>query len=203
MIPLQASHPGPPPTLRLGDCTALVVEAEPVQGLDLRQTLSGLGCAVLGPVVSGVDAVQLLRQRRPDLALLDPPLRDGGALRVAAALAARQVPFAVLTTGGDHGLLGHLLLRGAPRLIKPYQPAELRHSLRELRRADLRARLDEAEWRFAEGRERLARQLRLTRRFAAAGHEVPLARQLLRGIARSLRLMRTHRSYLRRRLAAG
>jgi hypothetical protein len=112
------------------------------------------------------------------------------------------VPFAVLTTGGDPNLLAHPLLGAAPRLAKPYRSAELLRSVGELRRADLRAQLARAKRHLAEGRERLARQLRLTRRLAAAGHEVALAKQLLRGIARSLRLMRAHRAYLRRQLEA-
>ena len=196
----MASSSAPPRRFRLEGCTALVAEAEPVQALDLRGTLAGLGCAVLGPVASGADAVQLLRQRRPDFALLAPPLRDEGALRVAEALAARQVPFAVLTIHGDDGPLGHRLLRDAPRLIKPCRSAELRHSLREFHRANLAGQLAAAEQSLAEGRERLASRLRLMRRLTAAGHEVVSARQAVRGIARSLRLMRAHRADLRRQL---
>ena len=185
-----------------GSCLALVAENEPVQALDLEYCLRGLGCSVLGPAGSAAEAMDLLRRRRPDLALVDTTLPDGGALQVAKALAAEAVPFAVLATGSEDGRIAeHPLLRDALQLLKPYRATDLRQSVRGLLRADLEARLMAAERRIAEGRERIARQARLVRRFAAGGHDTALAEKLLREMARSLRLMRAHREQIRRALA--
>jgi hypothetical protein len=59
--------------------------------------------------------------------------------------------------------------------------------------------LDEQQ--IAAGRERLAHQIRALERLAAEGEDTFVVDRLMRGIGRSLRLMRAHRAYLRRRLA--
>jgi CheY-like chemotaxis protein len=185
----------------LEGCTVLIAENEPVQALDLDQSLRDYGCTVLGPAFSGAEAVGLLRRTRPDMALLDAWLPDDGVLRVAQALAAQEVPFAVMATGYEAGLLDHLLLCGAPRLAKPYRVSELHRSVRVLHRAELQARLAQAERHVREGRERLASQLRLIERLTTGGHDMLLAQKLAREIARSLRLMRAHRAHLLHQLA--
>jgi two-component system, response regulator PdtaR len=201
MITLPVSPSAPPAGLRLEGCTALVAEEEPVQALDLRRTLADLGCAVLGPVASGTEAVRLVRQRRPDLALLDLPLRDGGALRAAEALVLRQVPFALLTTGGELDLLGHPLLRAAADEALPLGGAVALGAGTPPGRSPGAARRGRA----APGG-----------RAGAAGPPAPPdaapgggrprgglgPAAAARGIARSFRLMRAHRAYLRRQLAA-
>lgn len=188
--------------LSLEGRTVLVAENEPVQALDLDQSLRHYGCGVLGPASSGAEALGLLRRARPDMALLDAWLPEGGALEVARALATREVPFAIMTTGYEAGPLDHPLLRDAPRLAKPYRAPELYRSVRALYRAELEAQIARAERHIGEGRERLARQLRLIERLAAGGHDTALAQKLAHGIARSLRLMRMHRAHLLRQLVA-
>jgi CheY-like chemotaxis protein len=182
--------------------TVLVAESEPVQALDLDDNLRRCGCAVLGPVSSGAEALCLLRRARPDMALLDAWLPDGGVLAVAQTLAAQEVPFALMATGCEAGPLAHPLLRQAPRLMKPYRPPELYRSVRVLYRAELEVQLAQAERYIREGRERLARQLRLVERLAAGSPDAALAEKLTCGIARSLRLMRVRRAQLLGQLAA-
>src|SRR5215213_8059540 len=60
------------------DCSVLVAEDEAVQALDLAITLNDFGCTVLGPASSVAEATSLLDKARPNLALLDVRLRDGG-----------------------------------------------------------------------------------------------------------------------------
>jgi hypothetical protein len=125
---------------RLEGCTVLVAVSEPIQGLDLRQTLRDFGCAILGPVGSAVEALKLLDLRTPDLALLGGGLWDGGILPAAEVLAGRGVPFLVVATGDEHRAIDtHLVLRTAPRLIPPYRPVELHRRMSELRRTWTRA----------------------------------------------------------------
>lgn len=120
---------------RLEGCTVLVAVPEPIQGLDLRQTLRAFGCVVLGPVGSAAEALELLGLRAPDLALLGGGLWDGGILPAAEALAGRGVPFLVVAIGDEHRAIDtRSVLRTAPRLIPPYRPVELHRRMSELRR---------------------------------------------------------------------
>jgi hypothetical protein len=106
-----------------------------------------------------------------------------------------------VTGGPAHGPPDHPALREAPRLAWPSHLLELCRSLRALYRSDLERRLALDEQQIAAGRERLAYQVRAIERLAAEGEDTFVADRLMRGIGRSLRLMRAHRAYLRRRLA--
>lgn len=106
----------------------LVAEDEALIACDLEMTLRDLGCEVLPPAASIVQALQLLEAERPDAALLDLSLLDGLALPIAKALTIAGVPFAI-TTGWDIRLIESPVLVGVPFLLKPYQPHALRATL--------------------------------------------------------------------------
>src|SRR5690242_71372 len=96
----------------------LVVEDEFVVATDYQVLLWRLGYEVLGPAASAAEALVLLRHERPDVALLDVRLRDGGVTPVAEALRAAGVPFVVVSACGPADL-PEPALGGAPRLAKP------------------------------------------------------------------------------------
>jgi CheY-like chemotaxis protein len=188
---------GSPP---LENCTVLVVEDEPVQALDLERSLRQLGCAVLGPTGSGAEAAGILRERRPNLALLDLVLRDGVALPLAEQLRALHVPMAVVT-GCDRRLLEERPpLRGAPLLRKPYGQPELHRSVRELFRVDLEWSLARTERRVGLAWDRIRLQAVTIGRLAAGGHDTRLAEELLQAYERTLALLEARREHLRREL---
>jgi CheY-like chemotaxis protein len=110
---------------------ALVVEDEPNIRRSLLELLPELGCQVIGPAGSVVEAMALVRRERPDVALLDLSLRDGLATPVAEMLGRLGVPFAV-TTGSARVPLGAPALHGALCLAKPYGLGELERVLRTL-----------------------------------------------------------------------
>jgi hypothetical protein len=189
------------PPLALEGCMVLVAEHGSARALDLAEILRDLGCEVLGPAGSGTEALELLTHQRPNVALLDAGPGCDGLVPLAQALAAAAVPFALVTGGPAHGPPDHPALREAPRLAWPSHLLELCRSLRALYRSDLERRLALDEQQIAAGRERLAYQVRAIERLAAEGEDTFVADRLMRGIGRSLRLMRAHRAYLRRRLA--
>jgi CheY-like chemotaxis protein len=115
----------------LAGAGVLVVEDEPNVRRSLEEVLRELGCRVIGPVGSVHDALALLCRDRPDLVLLDMSLSDGQADPVAEALAALDVPFALMT-GSGRTRLDEPCLRDAPCLAKPFGLAELEHMLRSL-----------------------------------------------------------------------
>jgi two-component SAPR family response regulator len=62
----------------------LVVEDDGLLAMDMQTMLSEAGHRTLGPVASATEAVDLVKNTSPDLALVDIGLRDG---QVGAALA--------------------------------------------------------------------------------------------------------------------
>ncbi|HZF76409.1 MAG TPA: PAS domain-containing protein, partial [Acetobacteraceae bacterium] len=90
------------PDLPLRGRRVLLAEDEPLQALELRAMLEGLGCTVLGPA-STLEETQaiLASERGPDAAVLGVNLDGRPSFPVADALAIRGIPVAFLTTHGD------------------------------------------------------------------------------------------------------
>jgi hypothetical protein len=185
----------------LEGCMVLVDAHGAVPAPGLPEILRDLGCEVLGPAGSAAEALALLAHQRPNVALLEAGPGCDGLVPLAQALAAAAVPFALLTGGPADGPPDHPAWRAAQHLAWPWHLPALCRSLRALYRANLERRLALDEQQIAAGRERLAYRLRAIERLAADGEDTFVADRLLRGIGRSLRLMRAHRAYLRRRLA--
>jgi DNA-binding response OmpR family regulator len=123
----------------------LVVEDEALLAMMVEDTLAEAGCAVLGPTATVADALALLgAEEAPSAAVLDLNLAGETSAPVAAALAARGVPFVVATGYGASGLPDWT--GGAPVVAKPFGSGELVAALARLglpagRRRPFRARL--------------------------------------------------------------
>ena len=99
--------------------TVLVVEDEFLVALDLAMVLERGGWHVLGPAATTAEALRLLQDEQPAVALLDVALKEGGVTPVAEALRARNVPFVVQSAYGRPELVGGEVLAGAPKVGKP------------------------------------------------------------------------------------
>lgn len=77
----------------------LLVEDNPLVGLDLAEALDASGYYVAGPFPCGRDASEWLAQFTPDVAIVDVTLRDGMCLEVIRVLQARTIPFIVYSGG--------------------------------------------------------------------------------------------------------
>ena len=91
----------------------LLVEDEFLIAMELEAVLQRCGCEVLGPASSVRQALAVLDDTRPEVAVLDVNLRGQRATPVAAVLQERGVPF-VLMTGYSELQLSEPELRGAP-----------------------------------------------------------------------------------------
>lgn len=112
----------------LQDLRVLVVENDEMSAALLQMQLVHSGALVVGLAASVAEALRLLEQARPDVALLDYRLAHNETSEpVAAALAARGVPF-VLATGMAAEQLP-VAMRSGVLLIKPYLSAELSKAL--------------------------------------------------------------------------
>jgi DNA-binding response OmpR family regulator len=104
----------------------LIVEDEPVIGMELEDAVTEAGYEVIGWATGHAGAIALAEARSPDLAFIDLKLRDGDTgLGISQQLAERGV-LVVLTTANssDVGDLAHVL----DIVSKPYS-AETIHAV--------------------------------------------------------------------------
>src|SRR5215208_4640911 len=88
----------------------LVVEENPVVGLDLADALDASGSYVAGPFTLGRVASAWLAQFTPDVAVVDTALSDGQGIGIIRELQARAIPFIVYAAEPSDG-------RPAPDLL--------------------------------------------------------------------------------------
>jgi CheY-like chemotaxis protein len=108
----------------------LIVEDDPMVALDLEEIVLGLaeGRAQVAHVASVREAERALAQSVFDIALLDIDVLDGKTYDLAAALHASGLPFAFISGSRPDELPPGL--RMVPFVPKPYDPAEIEHTLR-------------------------------------------------------------------------
>lgn len=114
--------------------TIMLVEDDALIALDLVDALEAAGYEVLGPFTKTSEALRLLQQRPPSLAILDPLLREGFCVDLAGELRRRGVPFLVHSSLQQDEPLANGF-RGVPWLMKPVLPSALIHVVRELARS--------------------------------------------------------------------
>ena len=120
-----SSKPGEKARLRI-----LVVEDEPLVGLQLRSDLEDAHHQVLGPAQTLAQGLELSKGEL-DIALLDFSLGNENTVAIAERLAARHIPFAFATGYSDPSFIPEPL-RHVPRLKKPYSSEELLRVVEEL-----------------------------------------------------------------------
>lgn len=107
----------------------LVVEDEYFIAQEIAEALEGAGLTVLGPCPKVASALALLVGDDPcDAAVLDASLRGVSSMPVCEALAARGIPF-VIVSGFSAGQLP-TTMTAAPVLTKPLDPVQLVQVLR-------------------------------------------------------------------------
>jgi CheY-like chemotaxis protein len=104
----------------------LVVEDEGAIAAFIEILLGDMGCLVVGPASTVAQALELGGSRDIDAALLDVKLGNQVSIPVGEALAARRIPF-VLMTGYDGPVDGY---PGASVLRKPFSAQGLEQALR-------------------------------------------------------------------------
>lgn len=110
----------------------LIVEDEWVVARDLQRQLEGDGHQPVGPVASGLDALQIARRERPDLALVDVGLEgqmDGTEL-ARVLWAELAVPSIYVTGRWDMPTLERAAHPGTlGYVVKPFDPSQLKASV--------------------------------------------------------------------------
>jgi DNA-binding response OmpR family regulator len=112
--------------------TVLIVEDEFLIAIDLKLLLERRGWHVLGPAATVGEALGLLDEELPAVAILDVTLRDGSVTRLAEALCERNVPFVVASAYSRPELIGGEILAGAPIVDKPTEERRLLAVLKQI-----------------------------------------------------------------------
>jgi DNA-binding response OmpR family regulator len=97
----------------------LIVEDAPLLGFDLEFILAEQGCAVVGPAGELQAAVDLVRTRKIDIALVDYVVGEISAAPLAKLLDEKAIPYALCTADRSHKV--SLDFPNTPILQKPFQ----------------------------------------------------------------------------------
>lgn len=128
----------------------LICEDEPLIAMDMEMVVQDAGGAVAGLASTSCEAMRLIENGAVDAVILDIELLDGSCSALARTLAAKRIPF-VIVTGVRRPASPPPEFCFAPWLVKPVNPHEIAHELRRLLpRHQSEARLarspDEQEW---------------------------------------------------------
>jgi two-component system LytT family response regulator len=97
---------------------------------------------LIGEAADGAEAVRMIEQLRPDLALLDLQMPELDGLAVVTKLSKESLPLVAFVTAYDEHALIAFELNAIDYLLKPVEPRRLRRTLmrahERLERADLR-----------------------------------------------------------------
>ncbi|MCW5933693.1 MAG: response regulator [Fimbriimonadia bacterium] len=105
----------------------LIADDEPIIRLDLRQMLEELGYDVVAEAGDGAQAVELARQVKPDVAILDVKMPEMDGIEAARVLDEEHLaPAVLLTAYSDPGLISRAKDSGVyGYLVKPFKQADL------------------------------------------------------------------------------
>ena len=108
----------------------LVVEDEPLIGMDIEDAVEGLGHKVVGPIAELSEAMKLAANAALGCAIIDINIRGGHSYPVADILLGRGLPVLLLSGYGKHTLPERL--RGEAHLPKPFTAEQLDREIRNL-----------------------------------------------------------------------
>lgn len=108
----------------------LVVEDEPLIGMDIEAAVEGLGHEVVGPIAELDEALDVATIAALGCAILDINIRGGHSYPVAEILRKRGLPVLLLSSYGEQTL--PVRLHEEARLPKPFTGAQLKQEIRDL-----------------------------------------------------------------------
>ena len=105
----------------------IIADDEAIIRMDLREMLSNLGYLVIGEVGDGRSAVNLARELRPDLIIMDIKMPDMDGIDAAKILTEEKIaPVLLLTAYSQRELVSRAKEAGvAGYLVKPFRESDL------------------------------------------------------------------------------
>ncbi|MFL5732533.1 MAG: ANTAR domain-containing response regulator [Chloroflexia bacterium] len=105
----------------------VIADDDPIIRMDLREMLTGLEYLVVGEAGDGQSAVNLARELRPDLVIMDIRMPEMDGIEAAQVLTAEDVaPVLLLTAYSEPDLVQRATQAGViGYLVKPFREAQL------------------------------------------------------------------------------
>jgi response regulator NasT len=105
----------------------VIADDESIVRTDLKEMLTGLGYLVVGEVGDGRSAVNLARELKPDVVIMDIKMPDLDGIEAAKILTEEQIaPVILLTAYGQKELVDRAKEAGVVGyLVKPFREADL------------------------------------------------------------------------------
>lgn len=105
----------------------VIADDESIIRMNLKETLVGLGYLVVGEAGDGVSVINLSRELRPDLVLMDIKMPKLDGIQAAKILTEEKIaPVLLLTAYSDRDLVDRAKEAGVVNyVVKPFREAEL------------------------------------------------------------------------------
>jgi two-component system, response regulator PdtaR len=105
----------------------VIADDDPIIRMDLREMLTGLNYLVVGEAADGKSAVNLARELRPDLVIMDIRMPEMDGIEAARALTQENIaPVLLLTAYSEPELVQRATQAGVINyLVKPFREAQL------------------------------------------------------------------------------
>lgn len=105
----------------------IIADDESIVRTDLKEMLSNLGYLIIGDVGDGQSAVNLARELKPDVVLMDIKMPDMDGIEAAKILTAEQIaPVVLLTAHSQKDLVDRAKEAGVVGyLVKPFRETDL------------------------------------------------------------------------------
>lgn len=105
----------------------IIADDESIIRMDLKEMLTALGYLVVGEVGDGRSAVNLAREYRPDLVIMDVKMPDMDGIEAASILTGERIaPVLLLTAFGQRELIERAKEAGVVGyLVKPFRESDL------------------------------------------------------------------------------
>ncbi|MEN9954543.1 MAG: hypothetical protein RLZZ41_207 [Actinomycetota bacterium] len=104
----------------------LVAEDESLIRMDIVETLKDQGFDVVGEAGDGLKAIELAKELKPDLLVMDIKMPDLDGLSAAEQIAKLRIPVVFLTAFNQQELVSRATEVGAMAfLVKPFSPEDL------------------------------------------------------------------------------
>lgn len=112
--------------------TALIIDDEPLARQELQYLLDALGSVeVLGQGTNGIEAIELIRQHKPDVVFLDVQMPGLDGFAVLKKLLEKKIPLPqiVFATAYDHYAVRAFDVNAADYLLKPFDRKRVKQTI--------------------------------------------------------------------------
>ncbi len=128
------------------DKRVVIADDESIIRLDLKEILEGDGYLVVGEAARGDDALSMIRDHEPDLALLDIKMPGLDGIEVARAIKGTKTQVVLLTAFSQRSLIESARDAGVVAyLVKPFRSSEILPKLASILNPSTRGGVHEGE----------------------------------------------------------